>query len=174
MEIPTLESDRLIFRPFRGADFEPMAAFYADPISWFYGGPCNREDAWRRFAVYPGHWTLRGYGPWALEEKSSGEFVGLSGLWYPEGWYEPEITWALIPEHHGKGYATEGAKRSLQAAYELFGWSSAVSVISVDNHASAAVAERAGATLEKTIDYRYGPANLFRHAGPDLLDMATT
>ena len=74
-----------------------MAAFYASPISSFYGGPCDREDAWRKFAAYPGHWALRGFGPWAIEEKSSGAFVGLSGLWFPEGWYAPEITWALVP-----------------------------------------------------------------------------
>src|SRR5690606_18513350 len=56
---------------------------------------------------YPGHWALRGYGPWALERKDTGAFVGLCGPWYPEGWIEPEITWALMPGHHGLGFATE-------------------------------------------------------------------
>ncbi len=45
--ITTLESARLILRPFTQSDFEPMAAFFADPVSAFYGGPCNREEAWR-------------------------------------------------------------------------------------------------------------------------------
>jgi len=93
--IPTLETDRLIMRPFQESDFEPMAAFYGSDVSSFYGGPCDREEAWRKFAVYPGHWSLRGYGPWALEEKATGAYVGLSGLWYPENWPEPELTWAL-------------------------------------------------------------------------------
>lgn len=53
--ITTLESARLILRPFNQSDFEPMAAFFADPVSAFYGGPCNREEAWRKFAVYSGH-----------------------------------------------------------------------------------------------------------------------
>lgn len=141
-----------------------MAEFYADPVSSFYGGPCGREDAWRKFAAYPGHWALRGYGPWALEEKSSGSFVGLSGLWFPEGWYAPEITWALVPAHHGKGLATEAARRALRAAYEDFGWSTAVSVIALDNKPSMAVAERLGATKEAEVDYRYGRASLYRHA----------
>lgn len=163
--IPTLESERLILRPFCAADFEPMAVFFADPISAFYGGPCPREEAWRKFAVYSGHWLLRGYGPWALQEKSSGAFVGLSGLWYPEGWIEPEITWALVPGAHGKGYATEGARRALRAAYEDFGWRTAVSVVSVNNAASQAVALRLGATLEQAVNYRHGPALLYRHVG---------
>lgn len=167
--IPTLESRRLILRPFQPADFEPMAAFFSDPVSTYYGGTCGRDDAWRRFAVYPGHWLLRGYGPWALEEKASGTYVGLAGLWYPEGWVEPEITWALVPGQHGKGFATEGARRALRAAYDDFGWTTAVSVVSVNNLASQAVAQRLGATLERPIDYRHGPAYLYRHAGPAAL-----
>lgn len=166
MLIPTIDSDRLVMRGFTSADFEPMARFYAGPVSKFYGGPCDREDAFRKFAAYPGHWHLRGYGPWMLEEKLTGEPVGMSGLWYPEGWIEPEITWMLFSEHHGKGYATEAAGRALRAAYEDFGWETAVSVVALDNHASAAVATRLGATLEGGIHYRYGAANLWRHATP--------
>ena len=165
-DIPTLETDRLILRAFRQEDFEPMAVFFADPVSAFYGGPCNREEAWRKFAVYSGHWALRGYGPWALEEKATGQYVGLSGLWYPEGWIEPEITWALVPGQHGKGYATEAALRALQAGYESFGWTTAVSVVSVNNKASQAVALRMGATLEREVSYRHGAAYLYRHRVP--------
>lgn len=153
-------------RAFQPEDFEPMADFYASDISSFYGGPCDREDAWRKFAMYPGHWTLRGYGPWALEEKASGEYVGLAGLWYPDGWVEPELTWALVEAHHGKGFATEAAERSLQAAYEEFGWKTAVSVVALDNEPSARVAQRIGATNEGEIPYRYGTANLWRHRPP--------
>jgi len=166
-DVPTLETERLLLRQFKPSDFEPMADFYASDVSVFYGGPCDREDAWRKFAAYPGHWVLRGFGPWALEEKASGEFVGLTGLWYPENWPEPEITWALVEAHHGKGFATEAADRSVQAAYEMYGWSTAASVIALDNTASARVAERVGATNEGEIAYRYGQANLWRHRPPN-------
>ncbi len=161
--IPILETERLVLRGFTSADFEPMATFYADPISKFYGGPCNRADAWRRFAVFPGHWQLRGYGPWALETKSTGHFIGICGPWYPEGWIEPEITWALLPEHQGNGYATEAAKRSLQAAYADFGWSTAVSVIAVDNDPSAVLARRLGAEVESSLELPSGPHHVYRH-----------
>ena len=166
MSVPVLDTERLTLRGFRGGDFEPMAEFYADPISQFYGGPCSREEGWRKFAAYPGHWALRGYGPWAVERKDTGAFVGVCGPWYPEGWIEPEITWALMPGHHGLGFATEAAGAALRAAYDLFGWTTAVSVISVDNPASIAVAERVGATFEREVDYRYGRALLYRHAAP--------
>ncbi len=169
---PTLESERLVLRGFREADFEPMAEFYADPVSSFYGGPCGREEAWRKFAIYPGHWALRGYGPWALEEKESGDFVGVSGLWFPDGWEAPEITWALIPAHHGKGYATEAARRSLEAAYADFGWTTAISVIAEPNAASIRVAERLGARFDYPIENRYGTAGVYRHLDPKELQAA--
>ncbi|MEM8709010.1 MAG: GNAT family N-acetyltransferase [Actinomycetota bacterium] len=166
MEPSVHTTDRLILRGFRESDFEPMAEFYADEISSFYGGPCNREEAWRKFAAYPGHWALRGYGPWAIERRDTGEFIGICGPWYPEGWFAPEITWALVPGHHGHGFATEAAGTALQIAYDEFGWTTAVSVVALANEASAAVARRLGATVEARIEARYGPAEVFRHLPP--------
>ncbi len=166
---PTIRSERLVLRPFRAEDFEPMADFYASEVSSFYGGPCNREEAFRKFAVYPGHWALRGFGPWALEEAETGAYVGLCGAWYPEGWYAPEITWALVEDQHGKGFATEAGLRALRHLYTESGWTTAVSVIAVDNVASQRVAARMGATHERDITYRYGDAQLWRHAAPEHL-----
>lgn len=167
--IPVFQSPRLLLRAFKPDDFEPMAGFYASEVSRPYGGPCSRDEAWRKFAVYSGHWVLRGYGPWALEEKGSGQFVGLCGMWFPEGFPEPEISWALIPGQHGKGYATEAARRALQAAYENFGWKTAVSVIATDNAASHAVAQRLGAKVESRIAFRGAQADVYRHASLNVL-----
>ena len=165
-DIPTLETERLMLREFREADFEGMATFFADQVSEFYGGPCGRDDAWRKFAAYSGHWNLRGYGPWALECKATGQYIGLCGPWYPEGWIEPEITWALVPGITGQGFATEAARCAIRAAFCEFGWTTAVSVISVNNAASVALAHRLGAIEERSIEYRYGAATLFRHPDP--------
>lgn len=169
IDVPTLTTDRLTLRAIASDDFEAMVGFYADPVSRFYGGPCDRAQAWRNFAVYPGHWALRGYGPWAVERNDTREFVGLAGLWYPDGWPEPEITWALVPAHHGHGYATEAAGAALDAAYRIYGWATAISVIAVENRASQAVADRLGARREAEITYRYGPGHLYRHRPPNPL-----
>ena len=101
-----------------------------------------------------GHWVLRGYGAWALEEKASGRWVGYSGLWNPHGWLEPEVMWGLSPGDRGRGYATEAARRARDYAYRQLGWTTLVSCIAPDNAASQRVAQRLGATLERSIELR--------------------
>jgi RimJ/RimL family protein N-acetyltransferase len=164
--VPRLETERLVLRGAVERDFEAFVPFYESEVSRFYGGPCDREQAWRKFAVYSGHWMLRGYGPFVVASKGDGAVVGLCGPWFPDGWIEPEITWALVPGHHGQGYATEAARRALDFAYGDLGWRTAVSVISIANEPSIRLAERLGATHERDVDFIYGPARLYRHRPP--------
>lgn len=162
--VPVLESERLRLRAWREEDLGAYAEFCAnEATARLLGGPWGRGVAWRRMATYAGHWTLRGYGVWALEDKSSGHFVGYSGLWSPDGWPEPEISWGLVLEFHGRGYATEAARRARGFAYEDLGWSTAVSYIRPENIASGRVAERLGAKVEKSIDLRGVAVGVYRH-----------
>ena len=165
--IPILETKRLLLRDFRESDFPAFADFFASDRSSFYTGPCDRPTAWRKFAIYPGHWALKGFGPWALEEKETGVFVGLSGLWNPEGWPEPEITWALMNGATGKGYASEAADRARRYAFETMGWTRIISCIAPENAASIRVATRLGAVCEGDVAFPYGTARLYRHRAPD-------
>src|SRR3546814_2786705 len=41
--------------------------------------PLSPEDAWNRLLRYAGHWTLLGYGIFAVVEKASGRFIGEIG-----------------------------------------------------------------------------------------------
>lgn len=165
MNIPTLETERLIMREFRNdTDFESWAAFYSSDSTRFYGGPLDRAATWRAAAAMMGHWVIRGYGPWAIEEKASGEFCGMVGLWNPEGWPEPEITWAMIDQKQGSGFAHEAAKRSRTYAYETLGWDSVYSCISAGNKASIGLAQKLGATLDReVVDQMRGTMLIYRH-----------
>jgi RimJ/RimL family protein N-acetyltransferase len=145
---PTLHSERLMLREFRATDFEPFAEFFASEASRFVGGPCSRNDAWRGLAMYAGHRVLRGYGIWALESRASGATVGQCGLWYPEGWPEPEIHWALFPEYQGNGFATEATRRVRDHARDELGFTRLVSCIEPSNAASVKMALRLGARRE--------------------------
>jgi RimJ/RimL family protein N-acetyltransferase len=154
-----LETERLLLRMWREeTDFGPYAELCADPeVMRFLGGkPMSTMEAWRHFALLVGHWHLRGYGHWAVEEKATGKFVGRIGFLNPVGWPAFEIGWTLARQHWGKGFAIEGARRALAYAFNELDKPHVISLIHPDNKASIAVAERLGEKVE-------GKTELFGH-----------
>ena len=147
-----LETERLLLRQFRESDLDAYHAFCSDEeVMRFLGPTLNRADAWRSMATVLGHWKLRGYGMWAVAEKSSGALVGRIGPWKPEGWPELEIGWTLARQFWGHGYATEAAKASRDYAFRELGATHVISLIDRRNVASIRVAERIGETFEREI-----------------------
>lgn len=146
----TLETERLLLRMWREDDFESYARICADPevMRYLGGKPLSRPEAWRHMAYLAGHWHLRGYGHWAVEEKASGELIGRMGFFYPEGWPGFEVGWTLARQSWGKGYATEGARRMLDHAFREMGREHVISLIHPENEASIRVAEKMGEKLE--------------------------
>lgn len=145
-----LQTDRLTLRMFREADFDAYAEMVADPEVARYigdGQPVSRPMAWRNLAMMVGHWSLRGYGMWAVEERSSGALVGRVGFWQPEGWPGFELGWMLRRSFWGRGYATEGARAALQFAFTELARPQVISLIHPDNAASIRVALRLGERL---------------------------
>jgi RimJ/RimL family protein N-acetyltransferase len=142
--VVTLQTGRLLLRPFRPDDIDAYAAMCADSeVMRYVGGPLSREDAWRHMAMLVWHWTLRGYGMWALEKQESGAFIGRVGLHYPDGWPGRELGWALVRRFWGHGLAEEGCRAVLRHAYETLGWSHLISLIHPDNDRSTSTRFRA-------------------------------
>ena len=169
--IPTLETERLILRAPQESDFAWDQEFYRSEAARFVGGPKEPHQAWRNLAMLAGHWVLRGFGIWGLEDKASGTYQGRVGLWYPHGWYGREIGWTLMPHAWGHGYATEAALAARAHAYDVLGWDGAISQIYPRNAASKAVAERLGARLETVReDPEHGPIEVWRHLAPDEIE----
>ena len=108
-----------------------------------------------------GHWALRGYGMWAVQELESGAFIGRVGLHYPEGWPERELAWALARAYWGRGYAFEAATAALRIAFDTLGWSRAVSLIAPANLRSIRLAERLGERFERNIVLRGHEVSLY-------------
>ena len=149
--IPTLETPRLVLRPFAGEDLDDFAAILADPeVAKYVGGVADRMAAWLRIAGYLGHWQLRGYGQWAVVERESGRFLGRCGLWFPEGWPELEVGWTLARRAWGNGYATEAGRAAVEWGRAELGLRRIASVINPENRRSIAVAERLGMTFDRT------------------------
>jgi RimJ/RimL family protein N-acetyltransferase len=144
--IPRLFTERLTLREYRPTDFEPFAAFMADPevVRFLHGVPMSRADAWRTLSIMIGHWTMRGYGTWAVERKSDGAFLGRVGLINPEGWPGLEVGWMLGRSYWGQGYATEAAEAALRYAFLTQPEDRIISLIDPENKPSQAVARRIG------------------------------
>lgn len=164
MEIPTLTTERLLMRAFRESDLDEYAAMCADPEVMRYlgeGRPLARWEAWRQMAMIIGHWQLRGYGMWAVEENSTGKLLGRIGCFYPEGWPGFEIGWTLGRQAWGKGFATEGARAALDFAFQTLDQNHVISLIRPDNQASIRVAERLGESLEGSVTLFGGEALIY-------------
>jgi RimJ/RimL family protein N-acetyltransferase len=169
--IPVLETERLRLCAWREEHLGRFAEFCArDVTARFVGGVCSHDDAWRRIASQIGHWVLRGYGPWVLEDKTNGRWVGYSGLWNPESWPEPELTWGLAADCHDRGYATEAARCARDFAYRELGWKTLASFIAGENKPSQRVAQRLDAVFERDIELRGSTIGLYRHPAPQNLN----
>ncbi len=150
----TLRTERLLLRPFREGDLDAYAEMYADAEVVRYigeGKTLSRAEAWRNMAAVLGHWQLRGYGLWAVEECAGRVLVGRAGLKNPEGWPGLEVGWMLRRVFWGRGFATEAGRAALDYAFTELNQEHVISLIQPGNAASVRVAERLGERPEGTM-----------------------
>ncbi len=114
--------------------------------------------------------TARGWGIWAIERKSDGCFLGMTGLHIPSAPlpFHPcvEITWRLARDAWGQGYATEAAQAALRYGFETIGLTEIVSFAVVGNARSLRVMEKLGMVRDGEFDHPSLPegSSLRRHA----------
>lgn len=150
-----LETERLLLRMFGPGDLDAYAEMCADQEVIRYigdGRTLSRDESWRDMAVIRGHWDLRGYGLWAVEERASGSLIGRIGCWNPEGWPGFEVGWMLARRRWGCGLATEGARAVLRHAFCVMKVPHVISLIHPDNAPSIRLAQRVGERLEGTTE----------------------
>ena len=127
------------------------------------GSTLDRATTWRAIANALGHWALRGYGQWVLTLKDSGERIGRSGLYNPEGWPGLEVGYVIAPEHQGHGYATEAAGAALRYAREIVRAERVISLIRHDNVRSQRVAEKLGGVREDDTSMLGAPVMVYAY-----------
>jgi RimJ/RimL family protein N-acetyltransferase len=156
-----------VLRQFEERDWDDLHRMFGDVecVRYTIEEPLTHWQTWRALASYVGHWTMRGYGPYAVVEKSSGRMIGPVGLWHPGDWPEPEIKWSLSREFWGKGYASEAALAVLTMALRALQRDRLISLIRRENEASKKVARRIGGIYEKTIPFRGGLAEIYVYTG---------
>ena len=140
------------------ADSEVMHGLSKEPVS-------TPEEARAIIEEWIAAWRTEGLGPFIIETAATNrEVVGQAGLMIfdTRGWTpstranagthgQPELGWALMRTHWGRGYATEAAAAIREWAYERLSIDQLVSLISPDNVRSQRVAQRLGATPTETV-----------------------
>ncbi len=168
----TLETPRLLLRPLVSADAAPFLEIHEDPeVKQFVtlgAPPGGLSGAWRNIAMMLGHWTLRGYGPWTLVERSSGLVLGRAGFWNPEGWPGLEIGWVVRRSHWGRGLATEAAIACLDWLWTQTPVDHVISIIQPDNHRSIRVALKIGEAFERESTLNGVPVHVYGMERPGL------
>jgi RimJ/RimL family protein N-acetyltransferase len=143
---PTLTTPRLTLRMPVMADFAHRAAFYASDRSVWEGGPFEAATAWRVWASEVAQWPLLGFGPFSVDDRANGTYVGEVGIYQPHGYPEPELGWFVTPPAEGRGIAAEAALRVMLWVRQTFHWDHIVNYIDPGNARSIALATRLGGT----------------------------
>jgi [ribosomal protein S5]-alanine N-acetyltransferase len=157
--MPTLETARLILRPFVADDLTQYhSQIYSDPDVTRYlpGGvprPVERTRAVLDFSVE--HGEKHGFTLWAVIDKTSGQLIGQCGLLYMQNAVDVEIAYAFGKAYWGQGYAAEAGRACLRYGFETAGLAQIVAVAYTDNLASQRVMQKIGMLHQGITDQYY-------------------
>lgn len=160
------ETPRLKVRALSMQDLPALTAILSDPAVMEYSirGVCD-EAATRQFIQWcEACYASSGIGPWALEDRATGELVGFCGI-NPEqvdGQEEISLGYRLAQRYWGKGLAAEAASAVLQYAFCDKGCESLVAIIEPAHGASIRVAEKAGFAQYTLHSFHDRPVRLYR------------
>jgi RimJ/RimL family protein N-acetyltransferase len=121
-------------------------------------------------------WNENGFGPFAIERREDGRFVGRVGLlvWDTRTWQlstlrdaaehgQVELGWALARSAWGHGYAHEAALAA-RTWIRQQGFERLISLINPENVRSVRLAQRLGATPAETVTlFDDTPAVVWEH-----------
>lgn len=144
-----LRTSRLLLRPWRDADRAPFARMNADPLVMeHFPATLTPGESDALVDGIRAHFDRHGYGLWAVEIPGVTPFAGFVGLSVPAftAPFTPcvEIAWRLASAQWGAGYATEGGRAVLDAAFGPLDLAAVVSFTVPANEASRRVMERLG------------------------------
>jgi ribosomal-protein-alanine N-acetyltransferase len=116
------------------------------------GTTLSEEEAKDALTKMIAFWEQRGFGRWAVLDKTSSRMVGLCGLRLLED--TPELFYAFAKDYWGQGLATESARACLRYGFEELRFDRIVAASRHANKASIRVLEKIGMSYEKDINYQ--------------------
>lgn len=147
MSDTVFRTERLIVRRWRGADLPALLAVYgdADAMRWVGDGVAiTREQCIEWLAVTRRNYAQRGYGMFAVEQKTDFALIGFCGIVHPGGQAEPEIKYAYLRSSWGQGFATEAVVGLIEYGAAVHGLTHIIATTAPANVASHRVLLKAG------------------------------
>lgn len=149
MEAVTLAGPRLILRPWRAEDLDPLFAINGDAESMrHFPAVMTRaeSDAWA--ARIQAHFAEHGWGFWVVEERGGAPFVGVVGLlsipWTARFTPAVEIGWRISPAFRRRGIAEEAARMAIGFGFGTLRLPEVVAFTVPGNEPSRRLMERLG------------------------------
>ncbi|KAB1069318.1 GNAT family N-acetyltransferase [Tamlana haliotis] len=143
------ESERLGFRNWERSDLVTFSELNADAaVMEFFPKTLTTDETAEFIERLQKHFMKNGYNYFATEILETGEFIGFIGLAYQD--YDTDFTpatdigWRLKKSVWRQGYATEGAKRCLEFAFETLKLKKIIATCTVQNFKSELVMKKLG------------------------------
>lgn len=148
-------SERLGFRNWTRKDLPDFAALNADPeVMEHLPKPLTEKESEDFLSRLQKHYEQWGFNYFATEILRTGEQIGFIGLAYQDyqAAFTPavDIGWRLKRSAWGKGYATEGAKRCVDYAFNELDMDRIISTCTKSNSRSELVMCKIGMTKKGT------------------------
>jgi len=159
-------SERLGFRNWKKEDIEPMANISSDEKVMEFFPYVARFDQTEAFIFRMIEMcNKKGYCYFAVEILDTKEFIGFIGL-SDQDYDAPftpciDIGWRLTTEHWGNGYATEGAKKCIEYAFQELKLKEIFSITPQINQKSEAVMRKIG--MNKHLNFKHDRLEEYQH-----------
>lgn len=133
-----LKTKNLILRQWKEDDLDPYARLTSSKeIMKYFPRTLTKEQSNAAARKFMKLLAIRSWGFWAVEEKSSGVFIGYAGLHVPKTKFPfspcVEIAWRMADVHWKNGYVLEAGEEIIHCAFELIQLDELVYFSSVKN-----------------------------------------
>lgn len=138
---------RLVLRPWREDDRPVFRGYVSDATMMEYitgGEAWSEETIDAFFARQARHLDERGYCVGAVEQRGSGEVIGVAGLQPQTGSGDDELAWWIARERQGHGFASEIGSACLRYGLDVLRRPRIVAIAHPDNLASIRVMQKIG------------------------------
>ncbi len=161
------ESSRLLFRKLEVGDYPTLLRFFEDPLwskYWTMKNQTPEAHCQQWFDKNLHRYANNLGGMNVLIEKKTGEFIGQCGLLIQtvDGIEELEVAYSMMPQHRGKGFAPEAAKRCIDFAFTNQLRDSLISIIHENNVESQKVAMKNELRVSKHTIFDNNPVIIYR------------